>query len=130
MGVKALRTRASGDRGRSGIADDLNVLIPLLVFLRPAVQLDDDLIVLDLNVGDHAAVTRPGRGTILRDLLGNLRFAGAHYAILDLDSLVALRKRNAGEHTLRLQAAHHQQPGLAGHLFRLIGIGSLGGLRE
>src|SRR5450631_1168705 len=84
VGVKALRTGATRDRRSSGIAQDLNVLIPLLVLLRSAINFEDDALILDQNVGDHAPVARTNRWAELCDFLRNYGVAGTHYAILNL----------------------------------------------
>jgi len=88
------------------------------------------LIVLDLNIGDHTTVAWTRCRAVLSDCLCNLRLAGAHHAILELDSLVALGQHDARKHALGLEAPHYQQPGLARHTWGLIGICSLGALRE
>ena len=58
-------------------AGDLNVLYHFLCLLGAAVDLEDYFLVLDLDIGDDAAIARLYGRTILGDLLGNRHFVGA-----------------------------------------------------
>ena len=75
--------------------------------------------VLDLDIGDYAAVARLGGGTILGDLLRDDHVAGAHHAILDLDSLVALRKAGCGRTRAPTASCGSPAAGSAASSFRV-----------
>ena len=92
------------------------MLVPLPFLLGTAVDLEDDLFFLDLHVGDDAAVAGLYRGTEFSKLLRNGHLIGGDYAVLELESLFALRKQDAGKDALRLQAANNLNAGLGSHL--------------
>src|SRR5581483_4303623 len=102
------------DRDGVGAYADLEVLIPLFLFLGPAVQFKDDAAVTDEDVGDLPAVAGASGQSIVGDKVANANVVGREASVAELESFFAHRKKHFQEHKLGLEPADEVHAGGGG----------------
>src|SRR5581483_10991310 len=97
------------------------MLVPFLVLLPTAIDLDNDRLLAHLHVADDDTVSGFGSETVLHYELCDPLVIGGHLAILQFQAAFSAGKYGSNEDALGGEIAHHGDASLRRHFFGRVG---------